>query len=392
MRGSILPRPGLAAVILVSFLASPLLAHPTVENALDIVIDRNKITVDARISFEQVLLVEGNLDPPTPQDRWQELAAKHEAYVLSHLKFAADAKPVAGKATATPTITFPAKGVPQTLSKANYHFEYALEAEPQMVRIDQDMLREHRDWMCSCIVRIRRSDQPAFQMALLSGGRYIEFDCEWSKQSQGQLSQPAGEVTATDVGIWPTIGAYCLYGIEHILRGLDHLLFISALVLAARGFWDLFKVVTMFTIAHTLTLALSVLNILTLSERIVEPMIAASIVFVAVQNIFWPKHATGWSRLAVAFLFGLFHGLGFAGGLKEAMSEIPALALGLALVAFSLGVEIGHQVVVIPLFVLLQGVRRCDASRQHPMTPRVLKLGSLAISIGGVYFFIHAIR
>src|SRR5205807_1459282 len=82
-----------------------------------------------------------------------------------------------------------------------------------------------------------------------------------------------------------------------------------------------------FTVAHTLTLALSVLNIVTLGERVVEPMIAASIVFVAVQNVFWPRQSRGWTRLAVAFAFGLFHGLGFAGGLKEAMAGMPRAAL-----------------------------------------------------------------
>jgi hypothetical protein len=122
-------------------------------------------------------------------------------------------------------------------------------------------------------------------------------------------------------------------------------------------------VVTAFTIAHTLTLTLSVLNIVMLSSRVVEPMIAASIVFVAVQNIFWPRHARGWSRLAIAFAFGLFHGLGFAGGLKQAMSEMPVVALGVALAAFSIGVEIGHQLVVIPLFVLLKSKAQTRRAR-----------------------------
>ena len=88
--------------------------------------------------------------------------------------------------------------------------------------------------------------------------------------------------------------AYALHGIEHILTGYDHLLFITALVLAAGSFWDLVKVVTAFTLAHTITLTLSVLNIVTLRSAIVEPMIAASIICVAVQNIFWPERSSGW--------------------------------------------------------------------------------------------------
>jgi hypothetical protein len=147
------------------------------------------------------------------------------------------------------------------------------------------------------------------------------------------------------------------------------------------------KVVTAFTVAHTLTLTLSVFNVMTLSERVVEPMIAASIVFVAVQNVVWRKQSRGWSRLALAFAFGLFHGLGFAGGLKQAMSEMPSAAVWAALIAFSAGVEIGHQVVVLPLY----GVLRLARGKQAAV-PKQLDFGSCAIAAAGVYFFVQAVR
>jgi hypothetical protein len=121
-------------------------------------------------------------------------------------------------------------------------------------------------------------------------------------------------------------------------------------------------------------------------------MIAASIIFVAVQNIFWPRQARGWSRLAIAFAFGLFHGLGFAGGLKAAMSQMPMIALGTALAAFSIGVEIGHQLVVIPLFVLLKFIRKNKATEDNVADSRILKFGSAAISLAGIYFLVQAIR
>src|SRR5436309_2812552 len=133
----------------------------------------------------------------------------------------------------------------------------------------------------------------------------------------------------------------------------------------ARGLWDLVNVVSAFTIAHTITLTLSVLNIVTLSPRIVEPMIAASIVFVAVQNIFWPRQARGWSRLAIAFAFGLFHGLGFAGGLKAAMTDLPTTAFVAALVGFTIGVELAHQLVIIPSFAALRAARHLASAESH---------------------------
>ena len=116
--------------------------------------------------------------------------------------------------------------------------------------------------------------------------------------------------------------AFFYHGMHHILTGYDHLLFISALVLAASTFWDLIKVVTAFTIAHTITLSLAVFNVVSLPQWVVEPLISASIVFVALQNVFWPSRAKDRSRLGAAFFFRLFHGLGFAGGLLEAMREM----------------------------------------------------------------------
>jgi hypothetical protein len=119
-------------------------------------------------------------------------------------------------------------------------------------------------------------------------------------------------------------------GIHHILTGYDHLLFVSALVLAATTFWDLIKVVTTFTIAHTITLTLGAFNLVSLPHWVVEPLISASIVFVALQNVFWPSRARGWSRLGAAFFFGLFYGLGFAGGLLEAIREMQTGTMLLA--------------------------------------------------------------
>jgi hypothetical protein len=97
-------------------------------------------------------------------------------------------------------------------------------------------------------------------------------------------------------------------------------------------------------------LSLAAFNLVSLPQWVVEPLISASIVFVALQNVFWRSRATGWSRLGAAIFFGLFHGLGFAGGLFEAMREMQTGTMLLAILAFSIGIEFGHQMVVIPLF------------------------------------------
>ena len=171
--------------------------------------------------------------------------------------------------------------------------------------------------------------------------------------------------------------------------GYDHLLFVAALVIATMSFWEMVKVIAAFTLAHTITLVLSVFDIFRLPTFIVEPVIALSIVFVALENVIAPQRAHSRLRLAVAFGFGLIHGLGFAGGLRDAMQGLPSIGLWIALAAFSAGVEIGHQLVVLPLFGLLTLSRRKLSEGIHPST---LRYGSAAISCGGAYYLVVALR
>ena len=183
------------------------------------------------------------------------------------------------------------------------------------------------------------------------------------------------------------------HGVHHILTGYDHLLFISALVLGAATLWDLIKVVTAFTLAHSLTLTLAALNLVHVSGRVVEPLISASIVCVALQNIFWPERARGWSRLAIAFFFGLFHGLGFAGGLLDLMHRMQTGTVLFAILGFSLGVEAGHQMVLLPLFAALNTARWTQAgSVARARLVSVLRcFGSAGISVAGVYYLCVAL-
>jgi len=141
-------------------------------------------------------------------------------------------------------------------------------------------------------------------------------------------------------------------GMEHILGGLDHLLFLLALLAPARSLWRTVQIVTGFTVAHSVTLSLATLGIVDVPPRIVEPLIAASIVWVAVENLVMP--AGVGRRWIVAAIFGLAHGLGFAGALTEL--GLPRDALVRALVGFNIGVEVGQIVfvaLVMPIIVSL---------------------------------------
>jgi hydrogenase/urease accessory protein HupE len=137
-------------------------------------------------------------------------------------------------------------------------------------------------------------------------------------------------------------------GIVHILAGLDHVLFVITLVLAVYRWKDLALVVTSFTVAHSITLVLATLDLVSVPPLLVEPLIAASIIYVAVENTIREKPK---ARALVTFLFGLFHGLGFSSVLRDL--GLPSGDLAGALVGFNVGVEIGQLMIVAPLFPLL---------------------------------------
>ncbi len=186
----------------------------------------------------------------------------------------------------------------------------------------------------------------------------------------------------------PVVKTYFVHGLGHILGGYDHLLFISALVLAAASLWELVKIVSVFTLAHSLTLTLAALNLVHLPEQIVEPLIAASIIVVALQNVFWLGYAQERNRLAVVFFFGLFHGLGFASGLLMMINQLPKSIILWGIIGFCLGVEVEHQLILLPLFGVLKAIRSSqrDASRSEPFLMNIRRLGSVVIALAGMYY------
>jgi len=149
-------------------------------------------------------------------------------------------------------------------------------------------------------------------------------------------------------------------GIEHILTGFDHLLFLLALVLRGGRIGSLLGIVTAFTVAHSVTLALSVLGVVRPPSWLIEPLIAASIAYVACENIFL-KH-TPSRRWLVSLLFGLVHGFGFAGALLEL--ELPRDGLFSSLLLFNLGVETGQAMIIVLLLPALVLLSRFEWERR----------------------------
>jgi hydrogenase/urease accessory protein HupE len=230
----------------------------------------------------------------------------------------------------------------------------------------------------------RNYDQSAYRLDFVSDGT---TGPSTMATSSGGQQRPDWQDTL------PIVETFFWHGVHHILTGYDHLLFVSALVLGAATLWDLVKVVTAFTVAHSITLTLAALNLVHLSETVVEPLISASIVFVAIQNIVAPNRSRGWSRLAVAFLFGLVHGLGFADGLLDLMHQMPKGTILLAVLGFSLGVEAGNQMLLLPLFGLLKAVRHSqpDIPLQARLFRSLQRIGSVGVSAAGTYYLCLAL-
>jgi hydrogenase/urease accessory protein HupE len=173
-------------------------------------------------------------------------------------------------------------------------------------------------------------------------------------------------------------------GVYHIFTGPDHILFIVGLLLMGGSLMRLLSIVTAFTIAHSITLSLAALDVVNPPARLIEPAIALSIIYVGIDNLMVGK--SGWDvRAWIAFFFGLVHGFGFAGVLRE--FELPRRALGWSLFSFNFGVEIGQVCIVVVVASLLTGLR----NRNKDLGQRVATVGSVIVILAGSYWFIQRV-
>ncbi|MFC7687367.1 HupE/UreJ family protein [Ureibacillus sp. GCM10028918] len=168
------------------------------------------------------------------------------------------------------------------------------------------------------------------------------------KQQEEVLTFESRELEIGEVNFVQYVIQFLLLGLKHIFTGYDHILFVISLLFGIKTFKNTFTLVTAFTIAHSITLALATLDIVDLPSRFVEAAIALSIIYVALINIFNPdsKHQP-WLALA----FGLVHGFGFAGILSE--MRLDASNLVTSLISFNIGIEIGQLVIVAIVFPIL---------------------------------------
>ena len=184
-------------------------------------------------------------------------------------------------------------------------------------------------------------------------------------------------------GVWAVVKKFIPAGVHHILIGPDHILFLIGLLLLGGSVRRLLLVVSGFTVAHSITLTLAALNLVSPPSRIVEPAIALSIVYVGIDNLMVRdgRDVRAW----IAFAFGLIHGFGFASVLRE--MDLPAKALGWSLVSFNVGVELGQLFIVVFVASAIAALRARSAAAGRMLVYAV----SVAVIAAGAFWFVQRV-
>jgi len=231
----------------------------------------------------------------------------------------------------------------------------------------------------------KRIEFPGLQLTITDVLVRVELLDGRSWTSIARPSQPWMEIAAAPSG-WQVAGSYLVLGVEHILGGVDHLLFVLALVLLVRGWKRLVGTITAFTVAHSITLAAATLGSVSVPGPPVEACIALSIAFVASEIVRArqgnPGMAEHWPWL-VAFTFGLLHGFGFAGALREV--GLPQTAIPLALAFFNIGVELGQLAFIACVLAVIVLGRKLARRMRIPRPPWAWRVPPYAI--GGLAAF-----
>jgi hypothetical protein len=371
---------GLLAALLLLLLAGAAAAHKPSDSYLSLQVDGSTVTGRWDIALRDLDLVLGLDADGDGRITWGELRARH-----------ADIAALAGAG-----LSLQADGQPCTLA------------------VGTQQVDEHSDGAYSVLpLTVRCPRAPA--VLALDYRLFADID----PQHRGLLNLAAGagtraailgpqaplqRFTLAEVSLWRQFVDYAADGVWHIWIGFDHILFLLSLLLPAVGTWaarslgpgggrpawqpvprlsvatwEVLRIVTAFTLAHSITLSLATLGWVALPSRLVESTIAASVVLAALNNV-WPLFQG--RRWAVAFGFGLVHGFGFASVLADL--GLPRDALALALVGFNLGVEAGQLAIVAAFLPLAFALRRSAFYRRV-----VLWGGSLAIAALAAVWFVE---
>ena len=351
--------------LLLTLCVSPALAHDPGLSNVDLKLESNRLTallVYNYVDIEGAVLVDKNLDRTITPEEFNAAKSQLEELARNAIIVNIDgtarqpsevqvriAKAEEGRDTAYFSLVYPGTPLSALVIKSN---------------LMDKLSRGHREY---------------FRLTNAAGNtiaeRLLDANNTTAEVTTGELSAALGR--------WHTFKQFLLLGFEHILLGFDHLCFLLALLLVANTLSSVIKIVTSFTIAHSITLALAAFDKVTLSPNIVEPLIAVSIVYVALENI-WRKGKNIDGRWLLTFAFGLIHGFGFAGVLKELNIGAGGSGIAVPLVSFNVGVEVGQLAVAALVWPLLQWLRKRPA-----LTTKLVPVGSLLVAIAGGYWLLE---
>ncbi len=338
-------------LLLLAFWQAEALAHRTSLSRLEIDVAGREVTLRLRVSAHDLAValgIETDLVSPVPR---ADLATRREAlarYLGERLQVRAD-----GSACRSGPPDYDFRDLPENVA---VELRYRCAAPVRQLAVDSllflDIDADHRSLV-----------------AMRDGAAVREFLLQADVPGlEVTLAAPAG---GSGTGIATAMGIF-ISGIEHILAGFDHLLFLLALLLARARLADLVKIVTAFTLGHSLTLGLAWFGLVTLPGRLVESLIAASIAYVAAENILRRGHPRRW---AIAGGLGLVHGLGFYGVLQAL--DLGGAGLVTVLAAFNLGVEAGQLLLVLLALPLLRLAQRHEG---YDRGMQIVSAGLIAIA------------
>ena len=238
---------------------------------------------------------------------------------------------------------------------------------------------------------VKRVQVSAALFLSLMKGHHAALTVSWGSAQQVLSRFGPFELDLTESRInpsfWSTAGEFVLWGMHHIFIGYDHIAFLLALLLAAQKLRDVVRVVTSFTVAHSITLLLAALNVIRIPGPVTESLIAASIVYVAAENYFITQANHRWM---LTFGFGLVHGLGFATVLRDRMQDLPSIVV--PVVAFNVGVELGQLTIVLLVLPLLALIRRApDEKARHKRQWWLVRIGSAPILLLGLFWLVDRV-
>ena len=349
---------GRAFILLVAvLLALPAAGHPVPFSYLDVQLQRSSIEVSLTIHIYDL----AHDLQVTPMERLLEpnFVREHEsairALLAPRLQLTSDGRLLLPE-WLQPEILDPRQSV-------RFHLRYPVTAASGMVSVSTLMFPY--DANHQTFVNVYEGDTLTSQVILDRNHTQTEY------------------FAGTRQGVFAVLRKFIPAGIHHILIGPDHLLFLVGLLLLGGSIRRLAMVVTSFTIAHSITLSLAALNILTPPARLIEPAIALSIVYVGADNLLarGGRDVRAW----IAFAFGFIHGFGFANVLRE--MELPSRALGWSLFSFNIGVEIGQLLVVVAVASAFAAIR----SRSEWAGRQLVFAGSVVVIAAGSFWFIQRV-